>query len=420
VGGGFTGLWTAVALQQADPSCSVAVLEGAAIGSGASGRCGGFAMTLVDRSLTDLVRRVGRSEALAIHSALAERVSTLAPFLAAHGIDCDAMPNGLLVVSSGPEQDERIETELATMAKLGIEARFLDRAAVQREIHSETLRSGFEDPACTLVDPAKLARGLARFAESLGVRIFERTPVLEIEETSGRVRLRTAAGTVVADRVVLGLNSFGFALPELRRYLMTFYSYIVLTEPLGDERWERIGWKRRQGVEDRRTFLHYPRPTADGRIVWGGWKTPLKPNGPDIAHDRDPQVFENLERTFRTTFPQLADVGFTHRWGGPLAITGRFMPAVGWLSPGRIAFGFGYNGHGVGPSRLVGEIVRDLLLDRRTGITELAFVRKKPTRLPGGALRDFFVATAIDTLLRADDAGKPEPLPFRLINRVLG
>ena len=378
-------------------------------------------MTLVDRSLTHLVRHIGKTDALAIHRVLARTVSTLAPFLADHGIDCDAMPNGLLTVSNGPEQDRRIAEEMETLVTLGIDGvRYLDRAAIQEEIHSETLRCAIEDDACTLVDPAKLVRGLKRLAKDLGVQVFERSPATRVEEKDEGVQVTTAGGQVRADRGVLCLNAYSRNFPQLRPYVLNFYAYIILTEPLSDEQWGRIGWNKRQGVEDRRTFLHFPRPTADGRILWGGLHTPLRSDGPHSRYDGNEGVFAELEHSFRWTFPQLEELGFTHRWGGPLGITRRFLPAVGWLDGHRLAFGFGYNGHGVGPSRLAGEILRDLLLERHTELTDLFFVRRKPLPWPGGRLRDRVLTTAMDAMYRADKAQRREPLPLRLVDRLVG
>jgi glycine/D-amino acid oxidase-like deaminating enzyme len=421
-GGGYTGLWTAIFLKQADAALRIAVLERDYVGFGASGRNGGFAMPLVHRSLTDLARTVGDDDARALHQASVAAVHSLRAFVETEGIDCDLMPNGMLVVSNGPEQDARIEDELATAARLGVGGMTrLDRAAVQAEIHSETLRCGLAEDACLLVNPAKLVRGLRAMAVRLGVEIFEGTPVAAVEQGNG-VTIKTSGGTVSAERALLAANGYSTGFPELRRFLLPFYSYIILTRRLKPEEWDKIGWKKRQGVEDRRSFLHYPRPTIDGRILWGGRDAGYHPDGPKPEYDRDARIFKRLEETFRWTFPQLGDMIFEYQWGGPIAVTARFIPASGWLDGRRIAYGFGYNGHGVAGSHLNGQILRDLMLDRKSELTELALVKRKPIAFPPALIRDPLVRSSVRALQRCDDESKParEPLILRALNRFSG
>jgi glycine/D-amino acid oxidase-like deaminating enzyme len=315
--GGFTGLWTAIFLKRAEPALRVAILERDYVGYGASGRNGGFAMPLVHRSLADLARTLGDTDARALHRAAVAAVGGLRDFVRAEGIECDLMPTGMLVVSNGPEQDAHLDDELRTAARLGIAGMIaLDRAAVQAEIHSETLRRGIAEEACVLVDPAKLVRGLRAVAAPLGVGVYEGTPVAALERRAGGVTITTPGGTVRAERALLAANAYSTGFAELRRYVLPFYSYVLLTRPLTAAEWARIGWAKRQGVEDRRTFLHYPRTTADGRILWGGRDAAYRPDGPQPAYDGDPRIFARLEETFRWTFRQLRDVTFEHRWGG--------------------------------------------------------------------------------------------------------
>ncbi|MEE8347480.1 MAG: FAD-dependent oxidoreductase, partial [Dehalococcoidia bacterium] len=157
IGGGFTGLWTAYHLLKADPGLTVVVLEGSAVGYGASGRNGGFAMALVHRSLQSLVDNLGHERARAIHHGAEEAIQTLQRVCAEEKIEADLMPNGLLTVSNTPLQDEHIRREAKVAAELGIEGvRLLDRDEIQARVHSETFRGALEEDACVLVNPARL------------------------------------------------------------------------------------------------------------------------------------------------------------------------------------------------------------------------------------------------------------------------
>lgn len=421
VGGGFTGLWTAYHLLKADPGMTVAILEANAIGYGASGRNGGFAMTLIHRSLADLVDAVGPEQAKALHRAAEESVRGIERVCAEEGIEADLQPNGLITVSNNPLQDEVIRRDVEAAQRLSIDGiTYLDRDAVQAAVHSETFRCGMREATCTLLNPARLARGLKRTVERLGARVYEDTPMTRLEPAEREVVVSTPKGRVVAQRALLAANAYSARIPQLRRYVMPFYSYILLSQPLTDEQWSRVGWAGREGMEDRRVFLHYFRPTIDGRLLWAGRDAPYHPDGPHPRYDRDDHVFRRLEETFAWTFPQLHDVRFEYRWGGPIGVTGEFLPLIGWLKGERVAYAFGYNGHGVAITHLASRAVRDLILDRDSDERRLAIVNRKPIDLGPSLLRDPLVRATVKYQLRRDDEGRelPPPLLARLMQRL--
>jgi glycine/D-amino acid oxidase-like deaminating enzyme len=421
VGGGYTGLWTAIALKDADPSLEVAVLEQKVVGYGASGRNGGFAMTMVGRNLHDLVRKVGPERARATHLAMVDTLQAIEAFAAKEGIDADITHPGVLTVSNGPEQDVRIEQDLAAAEQLGLEDfRRVGAEELRALVHSDRLRVGHFEEHCLLLDPAALARGLGAAARRRGVRVYEATPVDELETLPGRVEARTPFGTVRADRGLLATNAYAYAIPAVRRYTFTIYAYIVATEPLSPEQWARVGWEGRFGIEDKRIMPHFHRPTPDGRILWGGRDAPFSPVGPNPRFDRDPRIFARLEETFRWTFPQLEDVRIEHRWAGPVCGTVNCIAVVRWLGGGRLLSALGYAGHGVGPSHLVGRVAAEQLLNQPTELSELPFTTKRPVPLPPGPLRRLVLETSQRVLLRLDDTGgAAESVLARLALRIL-
>ena len=406
VGAGFTGLWSAIRLAELEPSRRIVVLERETVGFGASGRNGGFAMTMVTRSIHDLVRKVGPVAAGRVHAAMVETLSEIEAFCGAEGIDADVTRPGLLTVSNGPEQDVRIRQDLDASSRLGLDdITPLNAAECRALVAASGVRCGHYEANALLVDPAALALGLARAAERRGVAIFERTALVRAQGTGSGVLMRTPKGSVRADRALLATNAYAHAIPRIRRFLFTICAYIVCTEPLTAAQWDRVGWKRRMGIEDRRVMPHFHRPTADGRILWGGRDAPVSPIGPDPLRDHDPRIFGRLEETFRQTFPQLDDVRITERWGGPVGATVHCLPSVGWLHPGRLAYALGYSGHGVGPSALLARVAVDLLLERDTGRLTLPFVTRRPMTLPPEPLRWPLLNGAQRVLQAADDRG---------------
>lgn len=405
VGGGYTGLWSAICLKDADPSIEVAVLEQKVVGYGASGRNGGFAMTMVGRNIHQLAKMVGDTQAAATYRAMHEAIDEIDRFAQAEGIDADIWRSGNLTVSNGPDQDVRIRQDLDAAERMELPFTPLDAEQVKERVRSDTFRIGhFEDQALML-DPAALARGLADAARRRGVKIYEFTPVDTVEEIAGqRVEARTPFGTVHADRAVIATNAYAHSIPELRRFIFTIYAYITLTEPLTTEQWERVSWESRCGIEDKRIMVHFSRPTADGRILWGGRDAPFMAGGPNPRHDRNQHLFDRLEETFRWTFPSLDDVAIDQGWAGPVCGTADCIASVNWLKGERILYALGYAGHGVGPSRLVGKIVRDMLLTEGTDLTALPFVAKRPIPMPpGNMLRRLMLDTSHKVLIGADE-----------------
>jgi glycine/D-amino acid oxidase-like deaminating enzyme len=406
MGGGFTGLWSAIHLKDADPALNIVVLEREVAGYGASGRNGGFSMTMVERNIAQLMRRVGVEKARAQHLAMVDAVRELHEFTLREGIDADITAPGLLTVSNGPEQDVRIRKDIEAAETMGLDDfRLLDRAACQELVASDKVRCGHWEDVSLLVDPAALSRGLRDAALRRGVRVFEGTEVESLSAHEGRVEARTALGTVTADRGLIATNAYAHAVPALRKYLFTIYAYITATAPLTDEQWARAGWGKRMGIEDKRIMPHFHRPTPDGRILWGGRDAIYSREGPNKARDRNDYAFRRLHETFYWTFPQLSDVNFEHAWGGPVCGTYNCMASIGWLKGERLMYALGYSGHGVGPSQLAGKMVRDLMLDRKTALLELPMVSLKPKALPPEPLKGMVINLGQKVLMKVDDSG---------------
>lgn len=427
VGGGFLGLWTAYEIVSSSPSTRVTLVEAEEIAHGASGRNGGFAMTLLDMSLAHLVRNHGVEAAKRAHEAVAAAVHEIGEITQEKGVDCDFHLGGLLVVATNPGQEARVKSDLEAAAKLGLErTRALSGEEVRAEVDSPTYRMALFEEDCAVLHPAKLARGLAEVVEAAGVSLFEATPVDSIEPARDGVRLLTPRGRVEAGAVALCINAWAHSLPRFKRKIIPLYTYVLLTEPLDDDRLGRLGWVRRQGIEDKRNYVHYYRLTADNRILWGGTDGMIyRDLGIRPRYDRNEAIFGKLEATFRKTFPQLGEVRFTHRWGGPVAMTPTFVPIYGGFPDSPLYYGLGCNGHGVAPARLGGKILADLVLGRNRGLNDLFFVNGSEFEFPPNPLAWLGAELTRRALLRQDAemdrgrAGKEmDPLLLRLIKKL--
>ncbi len=403
VGGGYTGLWTALRAREREPSCDVVLVEADVAGGAASGRNGGFCAASLTHGLGNgLARWPG--EITTLERLGRENLDGIEAAVGAHGIDAEFERTGELDVATADWQLDGLAELADRAAAAGRSLELLDAAAVRAEVASPTYAGGLWDrDGVALVHPAKLAWGLRRACLAAGVRIFERTPARSIEEDGGALRLRTPYGAVVAGRVALGTGGFPAPLRRLRHFIAPVYDYALATEPLTADQLASVGWRSRTGVGDSGNRFHYYRLTADDRIVWGGYDAIYHFGGAVRAElERRPATFALLAEHFFTTFPQLADVRFAHAWGGVIDTCSRFCAFFGTAHRGRLAYAAGYTGLGVGATRFGADVMLDLLGGEDTERTRLAMVRSKPVPFPPEPLRYGAVQLTRWSLARAD------------------
>jgi glycine/D-amino acid oxidase-like deaminating enzyme len=378
VGGGYTGLWTALALREREPDLRVALLEAREVGDGPSGRNGGFLHGYWS-SLPTLRRVLGDGAALQVAHASTRIFPEVQAFCERRGEDVWLRGGGLLEVSATPAEDAGVERAYAAVRDLGVEeeAELLDAAAVRARCDSPRFRSGIVFRDGGTVQPARLVLALKRAALDAGIDLYEHTPVTAVEPG----RLETPAGVVRAREIVLALNVWGTTWPLGGRQT-AFGSAIVLTEPVPDLV-EQLGWTGGEAIIDGRTFLHYFRTTPDGRVLMGSGSGRLGLGdhvGESILDDVPAQA--RAERGLRELLPALATAPIAARWSGPIDVSADKLPHFGTVPGTRIHYGAGYSGNGVGPSWLGGQILASLALDVHDEWTALPLVGRHVRRLP--------------------------------------
>ena len=262
--------------------------------------------------------------------------------------------------------------------------------------------AGFHGSTTDLLDQLT---PLVEQAAELGVEVFEGSPVtgLSTDGPTGPVELSTADGRVAARKVVLATNAFPALLPRYRLYTVPVYDYALMTEPLTAAQRDAVRWHHRQGLADSANQFHYFRITADHRILWGGYDAVHHFGGAVRAeYDQRPETHLKLARHFHRCFPQLADVRFTHRWGGAIDTTTRFTVTFGQTMGGRVTYALGYTGLGVGASRWAAGVVRDFILRPDEDRLRLRIVASPPVPIPPEPLRSVAVDLVRHELDRAD------------------
>ncbi len=419
VGAGLTGLWTALFLKELDPRAEVVVLEREVAAYGASGRNAGILSETVDHGHGLAVQHFGEAEASRL-AVLGERnVEEMIGWLSAGGIDCGYEPTGRLLAALTEGQVEEGQRAVALARRLGIAGHeWLDRSRFRERIDSPLFLGGVRVRGGGILDPVRLVDGLQREAERRGVRLHERSGVERLGRAGARVELDTGSGSVRARRAVIATSAYTHRLlPRVLHRFIPLYDYILVSEPLTGDQREAIGWRGREGVTDGRSFFNYYRLTGDDRILWGTSEAAYySGNRVDPACDHSPAHYAALRASFRRHFPALASLEFPYAWGGPICSTTRLTPFFGSAMGGRVHYGLGYTGHGLGTTRIAGRILAHLALDRTTDLLDLALVRRRPFPFPPEPLRSWAVTAVTRALRRVDEGERPSAV-LRLLDR---
>lgn len=414
LGGGYTGMWTAFHLKRLDPGVDVVIVEQDICGGGASGRNGGFVSSFWP-GLPHLVRTFGDRAALELCRTGEESVQAIGAFCDDHDIDAWFRPDGDLGAAASVAQVGAWADLIMTADRLGLAEDFqvLSTERLRARVDSPTFKGGVFSPHGATVQPARLARGLRRVLLEMGVRIFERTPVVRFG-TGSPALAETAVGTVRAGTAVIALNAWASHWKRFRRHITVRGSYIVVTAAAPDEL-DAIGWSDGAGLSDYRAALHYLRTTPDGRIAFGiGGMQPnlARTIGPRFAYDEEAirVAIQDLHRMF----PSFERVPIEAGWGGPIDVSGTHLPFFGSLEQGSVHYGLGYTGNGVGPAHLGGRILALRSLSRYESILDLPIVDARPMRFPPEPIRSPGALIANQAIRRKDefeDRGEePNPL----------
>lgn len=420
VGGGYSGLWTALIAKERDPERDVVLIEGAEIGWAASGRNGGFCAASLTHGLGNGLAR-WPDELATLEELGIRNLDAIGEAVARYGIDCAFERTGEIDIATEPHQITELEEFAEDAAGLGLDRHtFLDQDALRAQVDSPTFLAGLWDrDGVAMLNPARLAWGLKQACLGLGVRIYERTRATDLASEGMGMAVRTPYGRVFARHVALGTNAFPSLVKRVRPYVVPVYDHALMTEPLTGEQLAAIGWKNRQGLSDSNNHFHYFRITEDNRILWGGYDIVYRYGGGVRAEfDHHPATYEKLARHFFRCFPQLEGLRFTHTWGGAIDTCSRFSAFFGTAHAGRVAYAVGYTGLGVGATRFGAEVMLDLLSGERTERTELEMVRSKPLPFPPEPLRWAGIGITQWSMTRADTHGGRRNLWLKAMDKV--
>jgi len=415
LGGGYTGLWTAYYLLRGNPNLKVAVFEKEIVGFGASGRNGGWCSSKFPVSAAMLKHRYGGEAARALMLAMCGAVDEINQVCSEENIDAHFHKGGILTLARTQSHVPMLRSSLAAYESLGLGAQYqlLNAEQTRDRINVTNVLGALLAAENASVHPARLVRGLARAIERRGGTIYERTEVTGFEAGSSP-RLFTPAGEVRArNAILLCGESYLTRIPKLHRVVLPVYSLITLTEPLTAEQWSQIGWKNRESVASCNYTVDYLTRTADGRILFGSRGAPYR-LGSKITdeQDRHPETHARIQKLVVEWFPMLKGVRFTHSWGGPVGMPRDWMPMTEFDAAAKLGTARGYTGQGVSTTNLMGKVLAELVLGKRTELSQLPIAQRRSPLWEVEPLRWLAVRYMQNAFFRIDQAGKqgkPKP-----------
>jgi glycine/D-amino acid oxidase-like deaminating enzyme len=373
IGAGYTGLWSAYFLKKADPMLRIHILEAEYAGAGASGHNDGFVTKAVGgHSVGSIAHQFGMDSSMGVHAAVTRSAVAIIRFCDLYGINADIELAGFYIVATSHGQRSRLERDVALASSLSSPSsqrpRLLDAAQIRQRIACPNIMAGVWNGGF-LINPHKLARGLACVVQAQGTQIHEQTPVIGFEEDRHAVRVRTAGACVRTRRLIVATDAWQAQFPQFRRSVLPTWNYVLVTASLTEEQLREVGWPAREGFVEAGRPGYFGRLTADNRILFGGGSTyqPARLNhGPKSFDAYRPNSWgsraeRRLCAAFSKYFPMIPGTEITHFYRGAIGLTRERLPRVGNFSP-LITYGYGYSGNGIAASHTLSQLIRDAVL----------------------------------------------------------
>ena len=382
VGGGFTGLWSAVLAKEKDPDRDVMLIEAKSIANGATGRPGAIISTSVMHGLAN-AERLFPQDIEELERLGKENFDAVLDALERYEIDCDAEWGGEMTVALSEDALPLLDEEHRSHKRYGHDTVMLNGEKMRAQVNSPRFVGGLwsRNRSGTL-HPAKLAWGLKRAAQKLGVRICENTPLEKMQRSGEGVAVSVPGGQITARRVLLATNAYAAGRKRIRTKVAAIRDRIIATEPLSDEQLASLGWANRQGIYDTRTQMNYMRLTKDNRVIFGGRLGYFFGNNTDPNFDKTSAPYRKLVARLYRTFPTLEGIRITHAWSGPIALTTRMAVHFQRYFGGSVVYVGGYSGFGVIATRFGARIGVGMLDGEDLPELKMEFARTEPNFIP--------------------------------------
>lgn len=408
IGAGFTGLTCAREIRKDDKTRRVMVLDANEIGFGASGRNGGFNMTLFGVEPEVTLLRWGREKTREAQAYMQKAVQYVKNLIESEKLDSDYEHTGMLRVAYTDKQARRLKKtyELLTGITKQGSFEYYDGEETQKRLNCPRIKGAIYEPETGILDPCKHVRALKMLAEKEGAEIYENTKVINISKHNASSVVQTNVATIKAKKLVIATNAWTHGLkssPKVANVQTPIWTYQIVTEPLTPDQWKSINWEGRMSIEDNRQLVHYMRITQCGRITMGGGSIGIEYNDKNMDLWKNENTWADLERHLKWMFPTLQDIKVHYKWGGCVSANIDMTPEIGFIGDNNIIYSTGCIGHGVSLTQLNGRLIADLVLEKETSLTKFWIVNRKAIPIPPGNILRYAGAKLIEGVLKAVD-----------------
>ena len=408
IGAGFTGLTCAREVRKDDPTKRVMVLEANEIGFGASGRNGGFNMTLFGVEPEVTLLRWGKDKTREAQAYMQQAVQYVKDLIESENLDSDYEHTGMLRVAYTDKQARRLKKTyelLSDITKPG-SFEYFNGEETQQRLNCPHIKGAIYEPETGILDPCKHVRSLKKLAEREGAEIFENTRVTSVSRVNGSAFVQTDVATIKAKKLVIATNAWTHNLkssPKVANVQAPVWTYQIVTEPLTPEQWQSINWNGRMSIEDNRQLVHYMRITRCGRITMGGGSIGIEYNDKKMDLWKNESTWSDLEQHLKWMLPTLKDIKVHYKWGGCVSVNVDMTPEIGFIGDQNMIYATGCIGHGVSLTQLNGRLIADLVLEKETSLSRFWIVNRKAIPMPPGNILRYAGAKLIEGVLKTVD-----------------
>lgn len=418
IGAGYTGLTCAREIRKDDKTMRVMVLDANEIGFGASGRNGGFNMTLFGVEPEVTLLRWGKEKTREAQAYMQKAVQYVKDLIESENLDSDYEHTGMLRVAYTDKQERRLRKTYELLADITNPGSFeyYSGEEIKKRLNCPHIKGAIYEPETGILDPSKHVRSLKKLAEREGAEIYENTKVIDISKDTTSAVVRTDGATIRAKKLVIATNAWTHNLkssPKVANVQAPVWTYQIVTDPLTPEQWKSINWEDRMSIEDNRQLVHYMRITKCGRITMGGGAIGVEYNDKKMELWKNEKIWGDLEKHLKWMFPTLKDIKVHYKWGGCVSANVDMTPEIGFLGDNNIIYSAGCIGHGVSLTQLNGRLIADLVLEKETSLTNFWIINRRAIPMPPGKVLRFAGAKLIEGILKTVDRYEEGSLKHR-------
>ena len=355
VGGGFAGINTALGLAERGVK-DVVLCEAKKLAFGASGRNGGFVFAGFSRGPESLLKDLGPQAAKQLYQGTVDAVNLIRTRIQQYKIDCQHTDAGVYWANWFRDQSLLKDFQKLLSDNFDTQWDFVPQSELRKLIHTERYKDALYEKNALHFHPLNYALGIAKAAESMGVKIYENTPAIQLQKNNNGWLVKTPEAEIQAEQVVLACGGYLANLyPKIDASVLPIATYVMVTEAINENMHNVL--KTKAAIYDTRFAFDYYRALPDSRLLWGGRISVL---------DRSPEAVKKLlHHDLLKVFPQLKDIKIDYAWSGLMSYARHEMPQVTQIEKG-LWCGQAFGGHGVAPTTFAGELIAAAIAERDT------------------------------------------------------